>query len=87
MGAVGGEVGSGSETPTAATNSGIAEEGCTGIDAECVTGAEVAVECSGEGGFAVVGASVVGEVAAVAADVVADAGDFAAGAWCSGIDD
>ena len=85
MGAVGGEVGCGSEGPAAPINGGIAEEGVAGIDAECVSGAEVAVKGAREGGSAVVGASVVGEVALFEADVVGDACDGAACSWSSGI--
>ena len=76
--AVGGEVGCGSEGPAAPINGGIAEEGLPGIDAECVSGAEVAAKGACEGGSAVVGASVVGKVALFEADVVGDACDGAA---------
>ena len=62
VGAVGGEVGCGSEGPAATFNGGIAEEGCTGIDAEGVSGAEVAVEGAREGGGEIVGASAIVEV-------------------------
>ena len=56
VGAVGDEVGVGSENPAATFNGGIAEEGCTGIDAEGVSGAEVAAKAAREGGSEVVGA-------------------------------
>ena len=44
MGAVGGEVGCGSEGPGFGFNGGIAKEGVAGIDAEGVAGGK----CSGE---------------------------------------
>ena len=66
VGAVGGEVGVGSENPAAIFNGGIAEEGCTGIDAEGVSGAEIAVEGAREGGGEVVRASAIVEVSLTA---------------------
>ena len=77
--AVGGEVGVGSEDPAAIFNGGIAEEGCTGIDAEGVSGAEVAAKAAREGGSEVVGASTIVEVSLDEPDVVGDACDPAAG--------
>ena len=73
MGAVGGEVGCGSERPAAPFDGGIAEEGVAGIDAECVSGAEVAAKDAREGGSAVVGASAIGEGSLDEPDVVGDA--------------
>ena len=73
VGAVGGEVGVGSEEPAAIFNGGIAEEGCTGIDAEGFSGAEVAVKGAREGGGEVVGAGAIVEVSLDEPDVVGDA--------------
>ena len=75
MGAVGGEVGSGRETPTAPANGCIAKEGAAGIDAQALTGSQSSRKAAGQGGFAVVTAGPIGQVAPLAADVVADALD------------
>ena len=83
----GGGDSSGSEGPAAPFDGGIAEEGCTGIDAEGVSGAEVAAKAAREGGSAVVGASAIVEVSLDEPDVVGDARDGAACGGSSGIKD
>ena len=75
MGAVAGQVGSGRETPDAATNGGIAKKRAAGIDAQTLARDKIAAESAGQGGFTVITAGSIGQVAALAADVVADALD------------
>ena len=61
--------------------------GCTGIDAEGVSGAEIAVKGAREGGGEVVGAGAIVEVSVDEPDVVGDARDDAACGGSSGIKD
>ena len=78
MGAVAGQVGSRRETPTAPANRGIAKKSAAGINPECVAASQSCVERARESGFAFVGAGTIGQVAPLAADVVADALDRSA---------